>query len=53
MPIVTPPAPGFVHEKFALFSSWVIVGFDTVLGELIEVVSVPRVGASGIEANPK
>jgi hypothetical protein len=53
MPIVTPPAPGLLHEKFALFASCVIDGVETVLGELIEVVSVPRVGASGVVPPPK
>ena len=53
IPIVTPPAPGLLHEKFALFASCVIDGVDTVFGELIDVVSVPSVGASGVEPDPK
>jgi hypothetical protein len=53
IPIVTPPAPGLLHEKLALFSSCVIDGVETVLGELIEVVSVPSVGALGVVPPPK
>jgi hypothetical protein len=30
-----------------------MLGVDTVLGEFIEVVSVPRVGASGVVPPPK